>query len=85
MKYKYIAKEQSVDERYFEIFSDKKLSEEEIEDALALPDIDKVGNFETEGSVKVTYLHTEYGDDSKVDYYIESIEHNLVLLEGGKS
>jgi len=84
MKYKYIATERSVDVRTFEILSDKKLNEEAIEDAMALPDIDKVGDIETEEGIQATYLGTEYADDSKVKYYLESFAHNLKLIRGGK-
>ena len=84
MKYKYIATERSVDVRTFEILSDTKLSEDAIEDAMALPDIDKVGDVEIEEGIQSTYLGTEYADDSKVKYYLESFAHNLKLIRGGK-
>ncbi len=84
MKYKYIATEQSMDVRHFEILSDKKLNEDAIEDAMALPDIDKVGDVEIEKGVQSTYLGTEYANGSTVKYYLESVVHNLKLIKGGR-
>ena len=84
MKYKYIATERSVDVRHFEILSDKKLSEEAIEDAMALPDIDKVGDVEIEEGIQSTYLGTEYANGSTVKYDLESVAHNLKLIRGGR-
>jgi len=84
MKYKYIATEKSVDVRHFEILSDRKLTKDEVEDAMALPDIDKVGNFELENGIQSTYLRTEYADDSYVNYYLESFAHTIRLIKGGK-
>tara|TARA_R110000772_G_scaffold130266_1_gene238566 strand:- start:495 stop:770 length:276 start_codon:yes stop_codon:yes gene_type:complete len=84
MKYKYIATEKSLDIRHFEILSDKKLTQEEIEDAMACPDIDNVGDTKLENGVQATYLRTEYADDSHVNYYLESFEHTIRLIEGGK-
>ena len=84
MKYKYIATERSMDVRSFEILSDKKLNEEAIEDAMALPDIDKVGDIETEEGIQATYLGTEYAEDSQVEYCLESFTHNLKLIKGGR-
>tara|TARA_R100001369_G_scaffold51185_1_gene77980 strand:+ start:491 stop:757 length:267 start_codon:yes stop_codon:yes gene_type:complete len=87
--YKYIATEHSVDVRHFEIVSSRELSEEEITDAMSLPDINVEGScsiINTAGKgVKVTYTHTEFGDDSHVDYYLESFKHTIELLEGGKA
>tara|TARA_R110000803_G_scaffold203813_1_gene269547 strand:- start:71 stop:328 length:258 start_codon:yes stop_codon:yes gene_type:complete len=84
MKYKYIATEKSVDVRHFEILSDRKLTKDEVEDAMALPDIDKVGDSELENGIQSTYLRTEYGDDSHVIYYLESFAHTIKLIKGGK-
>ena len=44
----------------------------------------KVGDIETEEGIQATYLGTEYADDSKVKYYLESFAHNLKLIRGGK-
>jgi hypothetical protein len=82
--YKYIATEHSVDVRHFEIVSNRELNEGEITDAMSLPDINVEGSSEEEQGVKVTYTHTEFGDDSQVDYYLESFKHTIALIEGGK-
>ena len=87
--YKYIATEHSVDVRHFEIVSNRELSEEEITHAMSLPDINvegssKISNTADKG-VKVTYTHTECGDDSQVNYYLESFKHTIELLKGGKA
>lgn len=83
--YKYIATEHSLDVRYFEIVSNRELSEEEITDAMSLPDITVEGSTEEEQGVKVTYTHTDFGDDSQVNYYLESFKHTIELLKGGKA
>jgi len=82
--YKYIATEESVDVRHFEIVADRKLNEEEIIDAMCLPDIDVKGSCEEEHGIKVTYIRTECGDDSQVDYYLETLKHTMEILPGGK-
>jgi len=51
---------------------------------MALPDIDRVGNFELENGIQSTYLRTEYADDSYVNYYLESFAHTIRLIKGGK-
>ena len=84
MRYKYIATEESLDVRHFEILSDKKLTKEEIEDAMALPDIDTITNSELENGIKSTYVRTEYADTSYVNYYLESFAHTIRLIKGGK-
>ena len=71
-QYIYEVTEQSVDIRKFEIISDRKLTYEEVEDAICLPDISKAGDCETDNGVTTTYLWTDYGDDSEID-----IEGNL--------
>ena len=43
-EYVYEVSEQSTDIRYFEIVSDKKLTESEIHDAICLPNISKEGD-----------------------------------------
>jgi len=84
MIYKYIATEYSQDSRKFEIVSDVLLTESEIHDAMALPDITKDGDVETEKGVQVTFIGTEYGDDSQITHYLEKPEHNMKVIEGGK-
>jgi|TARA_R110000787_G_scaffold26369_2_gene73834 hypothetical protein len=84
MKYKYIATEQSLDVRHFEIFSDKKLEETQIEDALCLPDICKEGDVKTKEGVQVTFKRTEHGDDSYVKFYQESFKHTIQVIKGGQ-
>jgi len=84
MKYKYIVTEESLDVRHFEILSDKKLDEEEILDALCLPNITKEGNVVTQGGIKSTFLRTEFGDDSEVKAELQSFKHVIKLIHGGK-
>ena len=87
--YKYIATEHSVDVRHFEIVSNRELNEGEITDAMSLPDINVEGSCSiintADKGVKVTYTHTEFGDDSQVNYYLESFKHTIELLKGGKA
>jgi hypothetical protein len=52
---------------------------------MSLPDINVEGSSEEEHGVKVTYTHTEFGDDSQVNYYLESFKHTIELLKGGKA
>jgi len=66
-EYVYEVSEQSTDIRYFEIVSDKKLTESEILDAICLPNISKVGDCITDDGITVTYLWTDYGDDAQFD------------------
>ena len=85
MKYKYITTEKSRDVRHFKILSDRKLDENEIEDILALPDIDKKGDTEKFEGGEITYVYTEYGDDdSQINYYLESFANTIKLIKGGK-
>ena len=83
MKHTYHATEYSQDVRNFEIISDVELTEEDIHDALVLPDITTEGDVVTEGGLQVTFIGTDYGDDSQVEFYLEKPEHTMKLIEGG--
>jgi len=67
-KYEYEATEQSVDVRNFSIVSDRKLTWDELNEAICMPSITKEGNCETDDGITVTYLWTDYGDDAQVDF-----------------
>ena len=54
-EYVYEVSEQSTDTRYFEIVSDKKLTEEEINNAICLPNISKEGDCEKDGGITSTF------------------------------
>ena len=66
-KYAYEVSEQSTDVRYFEIVSDKKLTESEILDAMCLPNISKEGDCVKEGGITSTFKYSDFGDDSQME------------------
>mgnify|MGYP003650130142 FL=1 len=66
-KYAYEVSEQSTDVRYFEIVSDKKLTESEILDAICLPNILKEGDCVKEGGITSTFKYSDFGDDSQME------------------
>tara|TARA_R100001369_G_scaffold6064_4_gene16577 strand:+ start:2956 stop:3198 length:243 start_codon:yes stop_codon:yes gene_type:complete len=80
MKYKYIATEQSVDVRFFEILSDTPLTDEEIENALVLPDINVLGSTEVDEDIQSTYLYTEYGGDSQIGFHLQNPKPKLRII-----
>jgi len=65
--YEYEATEQSVDVRNFSIVSDRKLTWDELNEAICMPNITKVGDDITDNGITVTYLWTDYGDDAQFD------------------
>lgn len=83
--YKYYASEHSKDVRCFEVVSDVELTAEDIHNALALPDITTTGDVVIAGGLKVTFIGTDYGDDSQVEYYLEKPKFKLKLIKGGKN
>lgn len=70
-KFTYKIEEYSQDSRHYEIVSDVKLSEEEITDIYCEVDLvdgyTNQWNIVDKGNVKVTFVGTEYGDDSQVN------------------
>ena len=66
-KYAYEVSEQSTDVRYFEIVSDKKLTEEEIHNAICMPDIQKEWDCVKEGGITSTFKYSDFGDDSQME------------------
>ena len=66
-EYVYEVSEQSTDVRYFEIVSDKKLTEEEIRDAVCLPDFRKEWDCVKEGGITSTFKYSDFGDDSQME------------------
>ena len=72
--YTYEVSEQSTDTRYFEIVSNRKLTEEEIHDAVCLTNISKEGDCVKEGGITATFKWTDFGEDS--DMEIDSGEVN---------
>ena len=65
--YEYEATEQSVDIRNFKIVSDRKLTWDELNEAICMPSITKEGDCETDDGITVTYLWTDYGNDSQIE------------------
>ena len=65
--YTYEVSEQSTDTRYFEIVSDKKLTEGEISDAVCLTNISKEGDCVKEGGITATFKWTDFGEDSDME------------------
>ena len=61
--YTYEVSEQSTDTRYFEIVSNRKLTEEEIHDAVCLTNISKEGDCVKEGGITATFKWTDFGED----------------------
>jgi len=72
--YTYEVSEQSTDTRYFEIVSDKKLTQEEIHDAVCLTNISREGDCVKDGGITATFKWTDFGEDSDVE--IDSGEVN---------
>mgnify|MGYP003649854714 FL=1 len=72
--YTYEVSEQSTDTRYFEIVSNRKLTKEEIHDAVCLTNISKEGDCVKEGGITTTFKWTDFGEDS--DMEIDSGEVN---------
>ena len=66
-QYTYEVSEQSTDIRYFEIVSDKKLTEREIRDAVCLPNISREGDCVKEGGITSTFKWTDFGEDSDLE------------------
>lgn len=65
--YTYEVSEQSTDVRYFEIVSDKKLTESEIRDAVCLTNISREGDCVKEGGITSTFKWTDFGEDSDME------------------
>ena len=63
----YEVNERSIDVRYFEIVSDKKLTHNEVIEAICLPDISKEGDSKKEGGITSTFMWTDFGDDSQME------------------
>ena len=68
-QYIYEVEERSVDVRKFSIVSDRKLTEEEVKEAIHLPDISHAGSSAKEDGITATFLWTYYGNDSEIDVY----------------
>tara|TARA_R110002012_G_scaffold232307_2_gene405080 strand:- start:168 stop:530 length:363 start_codon:yes stop_codon:yes gene_type:complete len=75
-KYTYKFSEQSVDVRYWEVQSDKKLTEEEMLEFGFSTDLTKEGSVHIEENVKATFIGTEFGDDGQIQ--IEQGEEDLI-------
>ena len=75
-EYVYEVSEQSTDVRYFEIVSDKKLTEEEIRDAVCLPNILKEGDCVKDGGITSTFKYSDFGDDSQMEVDSGDIEED---------
>ena len=75
-EYVYEVSEQSTDMRYFEIVSDKKLTESEILDAICLPNISKEGDCEKDGGITSTFKWTDFGDDSQMEVISGELEND---------
>ena len=86
MKAKHIYKvsEQSVDVRNFTIETDKKLQDDchdDILDAICMVSITEEGDEETGTTdngvnYKVTYVGTDYGDNSEMDWEYEEVSND---------
>ena len=75
-QYTYEVSEQSTDIRYFEIVSDKKLTESEILDAICLPNISEEGDCEKDGGITSTFQWTDFGDDSQMEVISGELEND---------
>ena len=65
-KYKYGVEEYSQDARHFIIESVVELDEDEINDCITNVSLDKPNTYKDD-DYKVSFIGTEYGDDSQVD------------------
>ena len=65
-EYVYKVSEHCIDVRYFEIVSNKKLSHNEVIDAICLPDISKEGDAKKEGGITSTFMWTDFGETTDV-------------------
>ena len=66
-EYVYQVNERSIDVRYFEIVSDKKLTHNEVIEAICLPDISKEGDSKKEGGITSTFMWTDFGETEDVE------------------
>tara|TARA_R100001230_G_C5502318_1_gene45881 strand:- start:266 stop:508 length:243 start_codon:yes stop_codon:yes gene_type:complete len=66
-EYVYQVNERSIDVRYFEIVSDKKLTHNEVIEAMCLPDISKEGDSKKEGGITSTFMWTDFGETEDVE------------------
>ena len=66
-EYVYQVNERSIDVRYFEIVSDKKLTHNEVIEAMCLPDISKEGDSKKEGGITSTFMWTDFGEIEDVE------------------
>ena len=78
-KYTYKFSEQSVDVRYWEVQSEKKLTEEEMLDLGFSTDVENEGSVYTEDGVKATFIGTEYGDDGQIE--VEQGKDDLISID----
>jgi len=78
-KYTYKFSEQSVDVRYWEVQSNKKLTEEEMLEFGFSTDLRNEGSVYTEDDVKATFIGTDYGDDGQIQ--IEQGEEDLISID----
>ena len=78
-KYTYKFSEQSVDTRYWEVQSDKKLTEEEMLEFGFSTDLRNEGSVYTEDDVKATFIGTEYGDDGQIE--VEQGKDDLISID----
>ena len=67
MKYKYKITETSEDTRYYIVESNEILTEEEIQDHLANVKITDTKNSYEDEDLKITFLRTEFGDNTEID------------------
>ena len=66
-EYVYQVNERSIDVRYFEIVSDKKLTHNEVIEAMCLPHISKEGDSKKEGGITSTFMWTDFGETEDVE------------------
>ena len=78
-KYTYKFSEQSVDVRYWEVQSNKKLTEEEMLEFGFSTDLRNEGSVYTEDGVKATFIGTEYGDDGQIE--VEQGKDDLISID----
>jgi len=64
--YTYEVSEQSTDTRYYEIVSDKKLTEEEVREAICLP-FSREGDCVKSGGITATFKWTSLGEDFEME------------------
>ena len=78
-KYTYKFSEQSVDTRYWEVQSNKKVTAVKMLEFGFSTDLKKEGSVYTDENVKATFIGTDYGDDGQIQ--LEQGVEDLISID----